>query len=148
MVAQRLALALWTAIIAPALGVGACRTAPVAPLPLALTVDSSAYHRQGQSPVTVSFTLADTGKAPILVAQCNQLPAPEVDWIVDGGWRYTEGAFCNGGSAPPLRLAPGDSVRGSVVLANGGHYRLRVTGAVPPATESREVARSAGFDVW
>jgi hypothetical protein len=146
MVVQQLAL--WAAIVASALGLGACRTAPVAPLPLALTVDSNAYHRQGQSPVTVSFTLADTGKAPVFVAQCNQMPAAEVDWIVDGGWRYLDGAFCNGGSPPPLRLAPGDSVRGTVVLVTGGHYRLRITGVVPPASETSEVARSAGFDVW
>jgi hypothetical protein len=134
-----------------ALALAACAYQPetVPPSPLHLVVDSTAFHRRGQSPVAVPFTITNAGEATVYVAQCNGNPVALVDRLAWGSWRSFDGGFCNGGSQAPLALASGASVSGSVWLYDGGNYRLRVGTTREPATDTGflEIA-SRSFDIW
>jgi hypothetical protein len=134
--------------LVPVLGLLACHAAVVPPLPVALIVDSNAYHHRGAAPVPVSFTVTNPGRTPVLLAQCDGSPAPLIDRLSWGNWRYFEGGFCNGGQTSMLSLAPGDSLHGLVTVYSGGHYRLRMAGLSAPTEFQQRVASSPAFDVW
>jgi hypothetical protein len=127
---------------------GACHPGVVQPLPLALAVDSSAYHRAGQAPVAVPFRVTNTGSGPVYLAQCGGQPLVLVDRLSWGTWRLMEGGFCNGAQEPPVELAPGDTARGLITLYAGGNFRLRIAGAEDPQGSYDRAAASREFDVW
>ena len=134
--------------VASILFISACHPAPMPPTPLTLAVDSTAYHRRGQAPVTVPFAIANTGSTPLYVSQCDGSPAPVIDRLIWGNWRFWEGGFCNGGSSVPLLLPPGNSVLGMVAFYSGGHFRLRVGTTTDPQSSGSRVIASREFDVW
>jgi hypothetical protein len=137
-----------TACLVPALVLGACQPPPSPPSPLILTVDSAAYHRRGQSPVSVSFSITNSGQAPLSVAQCDGSPAAQIDRWVRGGWLFAQGGYCNGGPPPPLELLPGHSLQGAVTIYEGGAYRLRVSAVTDSGRTGEGGAFSKEFDVY
>lgn len=128
--------------------VPACRAPSIAPQPLVLAVDSTAYHRRGQSPVLVPFTITNGGVSTQYVTQCNGSPAAVIDRLVWGSWSSWEGAFCNGGPSPPLAVPAGRSVQGAVTLYASGHFRLRIGTAISPKASAGQELATPGFDVW
>jgi hypothetical protein len=127
---------------------GACHAAVVPPLPVVLAVDSTVYHRQGQSPIAVGFTITNTGQRPYYVWQCDGQPQALIDRLSWGTWRFWEGGFCNGGQVTPLALSPGRAVRGVVTLDVSGPFRLRISATPDPQEPYDWAASSRGFDVW
>lgn len=126
----------------------ACQPSPPPPSPLLLTVDSAAYHRRGQSPVSVSFAITNNGQAPLSVPQCDGSPAAEIDRWVRGGWLFAQGGYCNGGQPSPLELLPGHSLQGAVTIYESGAYRLRVSATPDTGRASEGGASSKEFDVY
>jgi hypothetical protein len=141
-------LGLLATSLAPLLGLAACHPAVPLPSPLALAVDSTAYHRRGQSPVAVPFTLTNNGQTLVYIAQCNGSPVAVIDRWIEGNWRFLEGGFCNGGQPSPLELPPGRSLQGVVIIYDGGAYRLRVSATHVTGQANEGDVSSKEFDVW
>lgn len=143
---QRVVLPVW--VFASVLTLGGCRAAPVLPSPLALTVDSTDFHRRGQSPRQISFGVTNRGTGVLYLPQCNGHPMGLIDHWSLGAWRYLDGEFCNG-AAPALRaIAPGDSARGVVTIYESGAYRLRVSAAADSAKSVAGPVSTREFNVW
>ena len=118
------------------------------PADVFLIVDSTAFHRQGQAALPVTYSVTNGGSATVYVAQCDGAPAAVADRWDYGVWRFYEGGFCNGGPQPPLALAPGTSASGVFMLYISGNFRLRLgTTSSPTGTDERIIA-SSGFDVF
>jgi len=130
------------------LAVLGCHTGPAAPSPLSVAVDSGAYHRHQGGPLTIRFTLTNGGTTVLFLPQCDGLPSPAIERISWGTWRFWQGGFCNGGTPPPLPLPPGGTLRGSVVIAEGGHFRLAIGSGFGREGETDLMAFSREFDVW
>jgi hypothetical protein len=126
----------------------ACRTPPASPQPVRLAADSAAFHRQGQSPAVVPFTITNAGSRPVYLAQCGGQLAPLVDRLRWGSWSYLEGGFCNGSETSPLALPPGGSATGTIAIYQGGNYRLRIATHSDSAGSGSGEALSREFDVW
>ena len=116
--------------------------------PFTVSLDSTAYHRRGNSPVSVPFTVTNRGDGTIYLAQCRGAATAVVDRLSWGNFRQLEGDFCSGAAEPPLALASGASAGGSVLLYEGGNYRLRVAAAEQPDGTGRKDVASQPFDVW
>ncbi|MFI5209464.1 MAG: hypothetical protein ACHQ2E_03375 [Gemmatimonadales bacterium] len=134
--------------LAPLVGLGACQSAQLTPSLLALTVDSAVYHRRGQSPLAVPFTLANNGATPVYLPQCDGSPAAVIDRWMEGTWRFLQGGFCNGAQPPLLVLPPRQSARGVVTIYESGAYRLRVSATADTSRASDDGTFSKEFDVW
>jgi hypothetical protein len=130
----------------PVLVLPACHPGPVGPVSVVLSIDSTSYHRQGQSPVTVGFTITNAGPRPVYIPRCGGEPALLIDHWSRGNWRYLEGGFCNGAAGDPAAVAPGGTLRGITVIYRSGAYRLRM--APGPGDSSAEAGASTSFDVW
>jgi hypothetical protein len=126
---------------------GACQPSPVTPEPLVLAIDSTAYHRRGQSPLPIPFKVTNNGERPVYVPECNGQPSVLIDYLSWGNWRNFDGGFCNGDGST-LALVPGGSAEGTATLYQSGHFRLRV-GAMPdPQGPVDWETASKPFDVW
>jgi hypothetical protein len=127
---------------------GGCHPAPIRPSPLALSIDSAAFHRRGQSPVLVPFSIANTGPATLYVRQCEGHPMPELDRWSLGAWRFSDGNYCNGSPPSLLSLSPGSSLQGAITVYDGGAYRLRVNAANAGGETVPHTEASRDFNVW
>ena len=118
------------------------------PVPFAVTLDSTAYHRRGNSPVSIPFTVTNRSSGTLYLTQCKGSATAVVDRLSWGNFRQLEGDFCSGPAEPPLALAAGASASGSVLLYDGGNYRLRVAASGHPDGTGRIDVASQPFDVW
>ena len=127
---------------------------PAAPPPapaatsFAVAIDSTAYHRRGNSPVSIPFTVTNRSSETLYLTQCKGSATAVVDRLSWGNFRQLEGDFCSGPAEPPLALAAGASASGSVLLYDGGNYRLRVAASGHPDGTGRIDVASQPFDVW
>ncbi|MFL5538805.1 MAG: hypothetical protein ACJ8J0_07410 [Longimicrobiaceae bacterium] len=93
--------------------------------------DASGYRLPGSgSPVSVGFTVRNTGSEPIAVSGCGGgSVAASIDRREAGGW--VEVFSCDylpalAIYASPRVLAPGEVVEGTTSVGGAGRYRIRV----------------------
>ena len=90
--------------------------------------NASVYHLPGggSSPVSVHFTVRNTGSEPIAIPDCGASVGAILERYESGAWVQMMSCLNLPVNFPPRVLAPGEVAQGEESVFEPGRYRLRV----------------------